>query len=101
MTREEEKMGKWVEWGGTRRVGMIESEEKAGSGVEPGRQGGRTGPPSSPPAVHGVLGVRGASSILSSPWAARPGVSFVKGKEARPLLLDVNAMANFPPHMMD
>jgi hypothetical protein len=44
----EEKMGKWLSQNGARGVGMVESVEKTGPGVEPGRPGGRgrvAGPP--------------------------------------------------------
>lgn len=49
VTREEEEMEKRVEWSGTRWVGMVESEEKAGPGVEPGRRGGRARGAGRPP----------------------------------------------------
>lgn len=40
-TRVEEKMGKWLSWSGAKGVGMVESLDKAGPGVEPGRRGGK------------------------------------------------------------
>lgn len=69
-------MEKRVEWSGTRWVGMVESEEKAGPGVEPGRRGGSAREAGRPLDSGGTWcsgGERAPPRVPSPHWAARPG----------------------------
>lgn len=74
-------MEEWVERGGA-WVGMVESEEKAGPGVEPGRCRSRaqgTGRPPDPAPVHGVL----VGERMPPPSYLLTGRASVKGEEGR------------------